>query len=171
MTSVWCTFAWKNKHTKSKTQAKTQRVCGRLGKLQSPPADPFSVFLFLPSKTELVKLQGLRPASIGTDSKKKKKKKRRRDKSPQGVLALCTVSCHSPALSLGLGGGGGLTALSATRVTPVHRTRWLLESVSKKLLSPLEISSNRAGNVLQDYFLLAFLLQLILKPELFIVFD
>lgn len=56
MTSVLCTLAFRKKKAGAKTQSKKKpRVRVRLEKLQTPPADPYSVFLFLLSKTELVK--------------------------------------------------------------------------------------------------------------------
>lgn len=56
MTSVLCTLAFKKKRRQEqKPRAKKTEVRGRLEKLQTPPADPYSVFLFLLSKTELVK--------------------------------------------------------------------------------------------------------------------
>lgn len=97
-------------------------------------------------------LQGLRPASIGTVSKKKKKK---RNAEGTSLRRECWLFALSPAtLRLSLwDSGGALTALSAPRVTPVHSTAlWLAESVLKKLPSPLETDSEKAGNVLQDFF-------------------
>lgn len=102
-TFVCCTLAF---NTKTRVEQKAKGENKVLW--QTPPADPYSVFLFLPSKTELVKISAAgAKASLHWHRFKKRKKKCRRDKSPQGVLALCTVSCHSPPLCLGLGEGGG----------------------------------------------------------------
>lgn len=133
----------KQKQNTSKNPKGKTRVCGRLEKLQTPPADPYSVFLFLPSKTELVKISAAgAKASLHWHRFKKKKKKSAEGTSLRRECWLFALSPATLQLSgWDWGGGeewGALTALSAPRVTPVHRTPWLLESAPKKLLSLLE---------------------------------
>lgn len=172
MTSLLCTLAFKKKDESEKINRKN-RIRGRFGGAANSPCGSL-LCLPLPALEDWAckkfQLQGLRPASIGTVSKKKKKEK----KSAKGTSLRreCSLFALSPAtLWLSLWDSGGvLTALSAPRVTPAHSAApWPPETaLQKKLPSSFETESEGAGNVLQDYFLLA-LLRLI--TVLHIVFD
>lgn len=172
MTSILCTLAFKKK-TGAKTQSKKTQGWRQVGEAANSPCGSL-LCLPLPALEDWAckkfQLQGLRPASIGTVSKKKKK-----TAEGTSLRRECWLFALSPAtLRLSLwDSGGALTALSAPRVTPVHSTAlWLPESVLKKLPSPLETESERAGNVCcRIFFLLALVLLLLLITVLHIVFD